>query len=362
VTRLRLSNDSAVHNYKYDAYKMDKAGISPKIFYSNEDRIYVGLGYKIQKQKWRKEPFGAQHKIDVKYSLAQKAFSSSYESIFTQLFGKWDMNIFAEYDQVRWTNFFGLGNETALTTKERDFNRVRSQQFIGKLGVQRVINGKQRITFNPFFQSYDIINDTSRYLAKNPVLTVMETYKAHQFAGAELEYLYQNINDSVLPTKGFNVLTFANFSQSLKTDRNVTRFGLQANLYVPLSRQLGITVKAGGASLTGEPEFYQYNVVGGTETLRGHQRDRFYGKSTVYNQNELRWISDVRSYLYSGKIGFFGFYDMGRVWLPGETSNTLHSGYGGGLLLVPFNKIALSVAYGMSKEDNNIHIRIKKAL
>jgi hypothetical protein len=360
--RMHISNDTSVHAYKYDYFKADKKGISPILFYSNEDRIHVGIGYKIQTHKWRKEPFATQHKLAGKYSFAQKAFSAGYESILTQLFGKWDMNIFAEYDQVRWTNFFGLGNETALTTKERDFNRVRSQQFIGKLGVQRVFNGKQRITFNPFFQSYDIINDTSRYLAKNPVLTVMETYKAHQFAGAELEYLYQNINDSVLPTKGFNILTFANFTQCLQTDKNVTRFGGQANLFVPLSRQFGITIKAGAASLTGDPEFYQYNVVGGTETLRGHQRDRFYGKSTVYNQNELRWISDVRSYLYNGKIGLFGFFDMGRVWLPGETSNTLHSGYGGGLLLVPFNKIALSVAYGMSKEDNNIHIRIKKAL
>ncbi len=359
--RLHLSNDTTIHAYKYDYFKADKKGISPILFYSNEDRIHVGLGYKIQTHKWRKEPFATQQKVAVKYSFAQKAFSGAYESVFTQLFGKWDMNVFAEYDQVRWTNFFGLGNESALTTKDRDFNRVRSQQFIGKLGVQRVINNKHRITINPFFQSYDIINDSDRYLAKQPVIPA-QLYKAHQYAGAEVEYLYQDINDSILPTKGFNVFTFANFSQSLKESRNVTRFGAQASVFLPFSKKLGLSLKAGGATLSGEPEFYQYNVAGGTETLRGHQRDRFYGKTTAYNQNELRWISDARSYLYNGKVGFFGFYDIGRVWLPGENSNTWHTGYGAGLLLVPFNKIALSVAYGMSSEDNNIHIRIKKAL
>jgi hypothetical protein len=363
VTRLHLSNDTSVHAYRYDAYKMDKAGISPKIFYSNEDRIYVGLGYKIQKQKWRKEPFGSQHSIDVKYSFAQKAFSSTYESIFTSVFGKWDLNLFANYDEVRWTNFFGLGNETLLTTKERDFNRVRSQQFLGKIGVQRVINYRQRITFNPFFQSYDIINDTARFLAKTNPPSTLEIYKARQYAGAELEYLYQNVNDSVLPTKGFHFLTNVNFSQSLKqSDRNVTKFGAQVNFFLPLSKKFGLSLKAGGTTLAGSPEFYQYNIVGGTETLRGHQRDRYYGTSTAYNQNELRWISDVRSHLYSGKIGLFGFHDLGRVWLKGEESTTWHTGYGAGLILVPFNKIAVSVAYGMSAEDNNIHIRIKKAL
>ena len=53
---------------------------------------------------------------------------------------------------------------------------------------------------------------------------------------------------------------------------------------------------------------------------------------------------------------------MGRVWLDGETSDKWHSGYGGGLILVPFNAIALIASYGVSTNDNNIHIRIKKAL
>lgn len=361
--RRHLSNDTSIHAYKYNYFKADKKGISPILFYSNEDRIFVGLGYKLQTQKWRKEPFSAQHKAAVKYSFAQKAFSGNYESIFKEVLGKWDLNLAAEYDQVRWTNFFGLGNESQLTTKERDFNRVRSQQFIGKIGVQRVFNNRQRITFNPYFQSYDIINDTARFLAKQPVLPSTQLYKAHQFAGAELEYLYQNVNDSVLPTKGFNILTYANFAYNLKeTDRSVTRVAAQANLFWPLSKKFGISIKAGGSTLTGNPEFYQYNVVGGTETVRGHQRDRFYGETTAYNQNELRWISDVRSRKYNGKIGFFTFYDIGRAWLEGETSNKLHSGYGAGLILVPFNKIAISAAYGMSSEDSNIHVRIKKAL
>jgi hypothetical protein len=95
ATRLHLSNDSSIHAYKYDFFKRDKRGFSPKVFYSNEDRIYVGLGYKIQNQKWRKEPFGAQHSLDVKYSFAQNGLSSTYESIFTSVIGKWDLNLYA---------------------------------------------------------------------------------------------------------------------------------------------------------------------------------------------------------------------------------------------------------------------------
>jgi hypothetical protein len=40
--------------------------------------------------------------------------------------------------------------------------------------------------------------------------------------------------------------------------------------------------------------------------------------------------------------------------MPGEISNTWHSGYGGGLILIPFERAALTGTYGMSKEGPQI--------
>ena len=121
-------------------------------------------------------------------------------------------------------------------------------------------------------------------------------------------------------------------------------------------------IRAGGTTLTGNPEFFQYNRIGSSETLRGHQRDRFYGNSTAYNQNELRWMHDVRSKIYNGKITFFGLYDVGRVWLKNEKSDKWHTGYGAGIMLSPFNKITVSAAYAFSAEDQSLHLNLHKAL
>ena len=117
-------------------------------------------------------------------------------------------------------------------------------------------------------------------------------------------------------------------------------------------------VRGGGAFLSGDPQFYQYNRIGGSNTLRGHQRDRFYGNSTAFNQNELRFITNVRSHLFNGKFGVFGLYDQGKVWLKGQNSNKQHWAYGGGIILSPFNRISVSVAYAVSEEDSNVHIGI----
>lgn len=362
-TKLHLSNDSSVHAYQYDFYKPNKRSFKPGIFYSNEDRIFISYTYLYQKQQWRKSPYGFEHKMDVKYSLGQQAFSSTYASTFTSLIGKWDLNLFANYDQVRWTNFYGLGNETKLTTKDRDYNRLRSRQFLAKAGIQRVINNRHKLIFNPYYQTFDIINDTARFLAKTPALVIPQTYNTHQFAGAEIIYIYQNINDSILPTKGISLIGAANFSHNIKeSNRNLGKFSAELNTYLPVSKKISLKIKTGASTLSGQPEFYQFNRIGSTETLRGHQRDRFYGKSTVYNQNELRWISDVRSYHFNGKIGFFGLFDLGRVWMDNEKSNKWHNGYGAGIILSPFNRISVSVAYAISAEDKNIHFQLIKVL
>ena len=130
--------------------------------------------------------------------------------------------------------------------------------------------------------------------------------------------------------------------------------------YLPLSKSFSFASRNGFNTLSGTPEFYQYNWIGGGPNLRGFHRERFYGKSTFYNDNELRWIPNVNTYLFKGKIGLIGFVDDGRVWMPNEDSNKWHVGYGGGFLISPFNKVAATVYYGISDDDRLIHIRLGK--
>lgn len=119
-------------------------------------------------------------------------------------------------------------------------------------------------------------------------------------------------------------------------------------------------LRAGGTTLSGDPQFYQYNKIGGSETFRGHLRDRFFDSQIAFNQNKLRFITNIRSYLFNGKIGVFGLYDQGRVWLKGETSNKLQYAYGGGIILSPFNSLSVTAAYAVSDEDANIYFGIMK--
>jgi len=360
--RKHLSNNKNIFRFDYDSFKYNKSGFRPLLWYTNFDRIYVGVKYKTETQKWRRSPYGAKHEIKLKYSLMQNAVSSSYEGTFPKKISNWDLNLFADFDQVRWRNFYGLGN-TNLINDDRNFNRVRSRELLFKPGVSRNLDHHSTVFLNGQFQSYDVLNDTDRVIAKIPTLNTGDVYKAKQFAGAELGYVYQNVDTKVYATKGIAFFAIADGLQNLNTTANqVFHYKGRLEMFQPITKKFGLRLSASAATLTGQPEFYQYNSLGGTNSMRGFQRDRFYGNTAVASQNEIRFLPDVRTRLFNGKLGIFGFYDVGRVWLDDEKSNDWHSGYGGGIVLIPFNKIAFSASYGVSKDDNNLHFDIVKPL
>ena len=131
---------------------------------------------------------------------------------------------------------------------------------------------------------------------------------------------------------------------------------------MPLLRSVTLAVKAGGATVTGRPEFYDLTRIGGGSTLRGYLRYRFYGKTSFYNQNEIQCNILFKSWLMNGTLGLIGFFDNGRVWQPGEISSAWHTGYGFGLMIAPFNKVSVTACYGLSRESNIIHLRVGKLL
>lgn len=361
-TKFRLSNDTSKHSYVFRNFLYDKKGVKPTFFYTDEDRFFVGLGYGWEHHKWKKLPFAFKQYIGANYSISQQAFSVTYKGLFPGAIGKSDLSLLANYDAVRWTNFYGLGNETLLTTQDKDYNRMRTKEAIGSIGLSRRF-GKNNISLHAFYQSIKIINDEERYTAKviAPVLTTV--FDTKNFAGAVFKYSFSQLNDLAVPTSGITISGNASFTQNVnKTDSSFWKYGGKIQLYIPLISKFSIATSAGVSSVSGDPEFYQNPSIGGGMDLRGFQRQRFYGKTAFYNSNELRFITNIKTYLMNGKAGLLAFVDDGRVWVPQEKSSTWHVGYGGGILVAPFNKILFDVTYGISDEDKLLQVRLNVTL
>ncbi len=360
-TDVITSSDSLINRYEYKYFEYSRKKRAPLVFFDQNDRLFVGLAFSTLKQKWRKDPFANTQYLDVKYSISQNGFSTTYKSVFKELIGKWDLRNYANYDQIRWNNFYGLGNNSGLNSKDRNFYRVRSEEYSGNVNLDRILQNQHRFIFGVGYCSYRIINDTARFLVKSSSIVTPAMKSNEEFAVVNASYVFQTLNDSILPTKGLSFKMGGNYTDNIgRSQNNVAHYAAETNVYIPISKKLSLKLRAGGATLSGDPQFYQYNKIGGSETLRGHQRDRYQGNSTAYNQNELRFITNFRSKIFNGKIGAFALYDQGRVWLKGEKSNKLQSAYGGGIILSPFNRLSVTAAVAASDADSNIHVGIMK--
>jgi hypothetical protein len=364
IIKLRILPNDTVAKYIYNAFVYDRKLIKPTVFFSNYDRFFAGVGYTSVKQGWRNEPFASQHSVYGRYSITQNAISVGYQGIINHAIGKWDLHLSAEYDMIRWTNFFGVGNETVELPKDFDYYRVRTRELYAGVGFNRRL-GASSIRFTPFYQATRVINDEGRLLSEITARSAVEPRGSDgwdNYAGISVNYTYANINDPVVPTKGVSFSLGTAYTKSLETNRSINTYFGTFNIFQPITRRLSLNIRNGAATMSGDPKFYQLYSVGGSQNLRGYRRDRFRGRTAIYNNNELQYLFDFKSFLFNGKMGPLVFYDIGRVWQPGENSNTWHSGYGAGIMIAPFNRFSAGISLGISNENKVFHLRLSRAL
>jgi hemolysin activation/secretion protein len=354
--RSRLKNDTTINRYDYNAFKYNSGNTIKGVTYANQRGVYLHAGYTYTKQKFRKDPFAWQQTFAANYSPGNKSWGADYSAIFNQVIGKWSLVLNGSIDQQLKNYFWGIGNETIYDQGIKYYD-LHTNEAIGNIGLNRSFGRFNNLTVSGFYQNIKVKDETDKYsfnlLPSDPTI-----YDRKNFAGAQILYDFHHLDDVQLPTRGFALLAMASQTENLTDHESFQRYTGEMGFYAPFSKKVSIGIRAGGATLSGDiPEFYQLNWLGGRQNLRGYHRQRFYGKTTFYNNNELRWITNIKGRMYSGRFGIVGFFDEGRVWQPGEASNIWHTGYGGGIVLSPFNRLTLTILYGISKEDQLIHLK-----
>ncbi|HEX6308672.1 MAG TPA: ShlB/FhaC/HecB family hemolysin secretion/activation protein, partial [Longimicrobiales bacterium] len=70
--------------------------------------------------------------------------------------------------------------------------------------------------------------------------------------------------------------------------------------------------------------------LGGRNSLRGFETDRFAGDAAAYGSTELHLPLGTLTLLVRGEVGAFGLADAGRVWFDGDSPGGWHTSFGGG--------------------------------
>jgi outer membrane protein assembly factor BamA len=123
------------------------------------------------------------------------------------------------------------------------------------------------------------------------------------------------------------------------------------------NRRILLGVRVGGRKLWGAYPFFESATIGGSHTVHGYDTNRFRGDSSVFGNVELRLgLGRRKKPVLPVQWSLIGYYDVGRVWLAGETSDLWHQGYGGGILAEVMGVPGLAIRGSMaSSREGGLH-------
>ena len=328
-----------------------------------DDGFLLGLGFKHTKHDgFRKLPYTSTQQFMLTHAFATEAFRVRYSGEWIQALGKADFTLQAFANAPDNTmNFFGLGNETPLVKvgNYRRFYRTRFDTYQVDPAIRWHTGENSTLSAGPSVQYYRFdaddnvgrfINVTSR-IGSYDSLTINKE-KAH--AGLSLNFNSNHRNAGILPTQGYYInITLQGYKGLNDYSKSFAQLRPEFTFYQKLNSTGTIVMsdRVGGGISIGEPAFYQSMFLGGQGNLLGYLQNRFAGKHMVYNNLQARIkLANIASYIIPGQLGLGGFYDVGRVWADGETSNQWHQGVGGGLYFAPAGLTILQVLAGHSTE------------
>jgi len=99
---------------------------------------------------------------------------------------------------------------------------------------------------------------------------------------------------------------------------------------LPVAKKPVLALRAGGKKLWGSFPYFDAAFLGGSETFRTEEKQRYAGDASLYGTTELRIPLAKFPLILPLDVGAIGFVDAGRVYLNGDSPGGWHTAAGGG--------------------------------
>ena len=357
---LRLSKDSLVNSYDKQSFQYDRFALITSATYGVDKGVSLLAGFSYEKHGFRKAPYAYRHELLADYSIARESFLITYLGDFKKVVGHNNLMInVRSRGPNNVSNFFDIGNESVFVNdedKEIDYYRNRYDYLTGDVSFYRDVQN-WRFSAGVAGQYYNSKQENNRekFLNEyNQQFPLEKVFTNKGYVGALVNATLDTRNKGIVRIGGITWNTnLAAYTAIAGSHKKYTQLSSEFGFTLNPGRDSVwiITNRTGGGAVFGDPEYFQKERLGGLNNLRGFNTGRFTGNQMLYNDLEMRLkLFDFRSYLLPGSVGIIGFNDIGRVWTPGQKSNKIHAGYGGGFYIIPAQMLVFEVTVGASRE------------
>jgi hypothetical protein len=290
--------------------------------------IYPSIGITRTSYGFRKVPYSSMEEADLAYSFASQRLR--IRSLLDKRFEESDTHIpvTAHMSQFEVVQFHGFGNDVAdLRGKLYD---VRQRQWEFNPAIGRSFSPVSDISLGP------IVRYTTTDTLGSPFLTQQRPTGFSRYGQAGLR-LKMHIDSRYYPDtlKPRLVLDVAGAGYPGMWDVTTPYESLDgfaaAYFTLPVPKLPVIALRGGGKKLWGSFPYFDAAFLGGSETFRTEERQRYAGDASLYGSAELRVPIAKFPFILPLDVGALGFADAGRVYLNGQSPGGWHSAAGGGL-------------------------------
>lgn len=295
---------------------------------------------------FRKQPYRSKLALRAGYATGARRFRGEFLGEFRRVNSQVRASLLLRASGIDVVRFFGFGNETPRVGDD-EFYRVPQEQYVITPAVTFPLGGRASFTVGPTLKFTDTDLEPGRFLALALPPGAGSFGQIGGVAGLEWD-----TRDGTAATRGVHILAGGSLYPAVW---DVTgTFGElhgEAATYLTPRTSFGPTLalRAGGKRVWGDFPFFESAFVGGASTVRGLREQRYAGDAALYGNAELRVRLGRFFVVLPGDYGIFGMADVGRVYLEGESSDTWHTGVGGGIwfaFLEPGNTITVSLVRG----------------
>lgn len=327
----------------------------PMLGYNPDHGLKLGFNETYIVNAFERNPFSQRYNLKFAYYFAHNGFELTYDMEFAHVFNNWNLLFESKLTSPNYSiNFFGFGNETINYENDFDANyhRVRVSYYNaapylkwnGRLGGSFKIGG--------IFESIAVEDTEGRFIENQPVIKEERQY----YSGFKAVHTYKNEDNSAYPNLAFNTALEVGWKSNLENSKENNAY---VNPMISFSHKVGTSGRVVfGTKLKGEIiigdnfEFYNAAGIGGKNGLRGYRDQRFIGKTAFYQNSDIRVrLSDLKTPILPLKIGLFGGFDYGRVWMPDEDSSDWKTSYGGGFWMTGADLMNFNISIFKGKEN-----------
>jgi hypothetical protein len=233
----------------------------------------------------------------------------------------------AYMSQFEVVQFKGFGNDVADLRGR--FYDVRQRQWSFRPAIGRSFNPVSDISIGPIVRYTNTDSIANRFVAQQ------QPYGFTKFGEAGLQ-LKAHLDNRSHPdtTKPRFVLDVAGSGYPGMWDVVSPYESLDgwaaAYFTLPMSKKPVLAFRAGGKKLWGPFPYFDAAFLGGSESFRTEERQRYAGDASVYGTTELRVPIAKFPFILPLDVGALGFGDMGRVYVNGDSPGGWHKTVGAG--------------------------------